>query len=228
MKYTFTINQVAAIKLGDIDVVDCIIIEWLRDICASQSPEIQKNRRRSHTWVSHQYAVTQLPLLGFKDKSAFRKRLQKLLDRGYFSAITEDQKCFVKPLPKMDQLFAQPSPPGPGTESPRPRLKKQPTGVNRVPQAPYSNSYINIHGNDKNIVSSNGSKLPIAKPHTSPTSHLRIVDPKSTAATRKRIREALKMRQAGQLKSSRPTALSKWANEAKVLTYIRGLCTMSM
>ncbi len=149
MKYTFNINQVAAVELGDVDVVDCMIIEWLRDICVSQSPGIVSERRGGYTWVSHQYAVSQMPLLGFQDKSAFRKRLQKLLDKGYFCAITKDQKCYVKPLPKMDKLFAQPSPAGPGTESPGPRLKNRRTEVNRVPQAPNSYSSINIHKETK-------------------------------------------------------------------------------
>lgn len=143
MKYTFVINQVAAVELGDVDAVDCMIIEWLRDICVSQSPSIVENRYKGGTWVSHQYAVNQMPLLGFKDKSAFRKRLQKLLEKGYFSAQTHDQKCYVKPLPKMDKLFTQPSPPGPGTESPRPRFEKRRTEVNRVPQAPNSIHSIN-------------------------------------------------------------------------------------
>ncbi len=170
VRYSFTINQVAAVELGDIDAIDCMIIEWLRDICVSQSPRIIQERRGSYTWISHQHAVNDMPLLGFADKTAFRKRLQKLLEKGYFKAQTHNQKCYVKPLPKMDLLFTQPRPPGPGTEAPRPRLKKQPTGVNRGPQAPNPNPSTNIKPNPKIYEKKTGPERPDYRGIPSPTS----------------------------------------------------------
>lgn len=147
MKYSFTINQVAAVQLGDIDAIDCMIIEWLRDLCVSQSPAIVNERRGGYTWVSHSFAVNDMPLLGFKDKSAFRHRVTKLVQRGYFKAKKIDQRAYLKPLPKMDLLFAQPgneirgSEPNRGMKSAvpgneirgtRPRV----TGVNRGMKSP--------------------------------------------------------------------------------------------
>lgn len=107
MKYNFYINQVVAVELGDVDVIDCIIIEWLRDICVSQSPRIVEQRLAGYTWVSYQYAIDDLPLLGLNSKEAFRKRLQKLLEKGYFSAKLDKQRIYVKPTVKTDKLFYQ-------------------------------------------------------------------------------------------------------------------------
>lgn len=135
VKYTFLINQIAATELGDIDVIDCIIIEWLRDLCVSNSPRIAKQRVNGHTWINYQFAVDDLPLLKFANKSAFQKRLAKLILKGYFSSKNIKQKVYIKSTPKMDLLFSQPYPPGHGE------------GLNRIPQdtAPYPPGHGNRH-----------------------------------------------------------------------------------
>jgi hypothetical protein len=108
MKYNFSINQAAAVELGDVDIVDCAIIEWLRDICVSQSPRIKEQRTKGYTWVSYQYAIDDMPLLGLNSKPAFRKRLQAIINKGYFTARAANQRVYVKPTPKMDRLFYMP------------------------------------------------------------------------------------------------------------------------
>lgn len=166
MKYSFTINQVAAVELGDIDAIDCIIIEWLRDMCISQSPSIVRERRQGYTWISHRHAITDMPLLGFKDKSAFRHRLAKLVEKGYFSAKKIEQRAYIKPLHKMDLLFKQPgneipsSMPNRGMKSPAPGNQfpgsgNHVTGVNRGMKSPNPYPNTNIIGNDKKLGTKN-------------------------------------------------------------------------
>jgi hypothetical protein len=146
VKYTFTINQAAAVELGDIDAIDCMIIEWLRDLCASQHPRMEQARKGGYTWVSYSYAITDMPLLGLNSAEAFRKRLKSLLTNGYFKAITHGQKVYVKPTPKMDRLFYNIAPP---TSNHQPQLTApsttvdgratRKTGVNHQPQLINSN-----------------------------------------------------------------------------------------
>lgn len=112
MKYTFTINQAAAVELGDVSLVECAIIEWIRDMCVSQNPRIASHRVKGHTWISYQYAIDDMPLLGLNSKEAFRYHIQGLLQKGYITAHRENQKIYVKPTPKMERLFYSPEPAG--------------------------------------------------------------------------------------------------------------------
>ena len=65
--------------------------------------------------------------------------------------------------------------------------------------------------NKKTENAGSSSKLQTKRPelHTGPTSHSYRVDPKTTALTRKRIREALRMRQTRQLTVSVGTVLNE-------------------
>lgn len=142
MKYNININQLAAIELGNIDLIDVCIIDWLRDICISQSHKISSRRIKGHTWVSYQHAIDDLPLLGLNSREAFRKRLQSLIEKGYFTAIRESQKVYVKPSTPVDSLYFNRQPqltvPSTTVDSSAKRL----TGVNRQPQLtnPYPNT----------------------------------------------------------------------------------------
>lgn len=106
MKFNININQQAATEMGDVDLVDCAIIDWLRDMCASQHPLIVKQRVDGHTWVSYTHLMADMPLLGFTTKSSVQRRIAKLIDLQYFSCIKVRQKMLVKPLEKLDKLYA--------------------------------------------------------------------------------------------------------------------------
>jgi hypothetical protein len=217
MKYTFTINQVAAVELGDVDAVDCLIIEWLRDICISQAPAVKQERKYGYTWVNYQFAVNDMPLLKFKDKSAFRHRVARLVEKGYFKAKKMDQRAYLKPLPKMDLLFKQPGNQIPGHASNRgyrspvpgnqiPGSATQTTGVNRGYVSPNPNPNTNTLRKPKNLEAQKPQsvELPTSRPDG-----LDPHDPKVTRLVRERIREELRMRQASKSNAVKPSTLFK-------------------
>lgn len=142
MKYSININQLAAVELGNVDLVDVCIIDWLRDICISQSPKITSKRVKGHTWISYQHAIDDLPLLGLNSREAFRRRLASLIEKGYFTCIKQNQKVYVKPSTHVDSLYynrqSTLTVPSTHVDSSTKRL----TGVNRQPTLtnPYPNT----------------------------------------------------------------------------------------
>lgn len=141
MKYNININQVAAVELGDIDLIDVCIIDWLRDICVSQSQKIVSKRHKGYTWISYQHAIDDMPLLGLNSREAFRKRLVGLIEKGYFTCLKVEQKVYVKPSTTVDSLYFNRQPqltvPSTHVDSSHKRL----TGVNRQPQLTNPNPY---------------------------------------------------------------------------------------
>lgn len=177
MKYNININQLAAVELGDIDLIDVCIIDWLRDMCISQSTRIANKRVKGHTWISYQHAIDDMPLLGLNSREAFRKRLMAIIQKGYFTCIKEDQKVYVKPSTLVDSLYYNRQPQLTVPSTPVDSSVKRLTGVNRQPQL--TNPYHNTKSLEKSLTKKdNRGGRSIAK---------------------ERIREALKMGKLGSL-----------------------------
>lgn len=104
MKYFVTVNQVAAAKLGDLDLVDCAILDWLMAICNSKNETIQRERIGTRTWVRYSYLLRDMPLLGFTSKEAVRKRLAHLKNSGYISMDLINQRVYIDLKQKCEQL----------------------------------------------------------------------------------------------------------------------------
>ena len=105
MKYFVSVNQYAAAQLGDLDLVDCAIIDWLLVICNSKSEAIQKERIRGKTWIRYSHLLHDMPLLGFTTRESVRKRLNQLKDRKYISMERIGQRTYVEVLEKCEKLL---------------------------------------------------------------------------------------------------------------------------
>jgi len=105
MKYTVTINQAAAAALGDLDLDDCAIIEWLSVICNTKNEAIAKERIGKKTWIKYGHLIHDMPLIKPKTKEALRKRLVHLRDRGYIAMETVKQRVYVELLSKCEKLY---------------------------------------------------------------------------------------------------------------------------
>lgn len=106
MKYNFSINQKAAAELGDIDVIDCCIIDWLHDLHASVSPRILARKTEDGIWVDYGFFIGDNPVLGLNDKSAVSKRFKRLVEKGYITVAVKKQKVYVKLLAKTELLYS--------------------------------------------------------------------------------------------------------------------------
>lgn len=165
MKYTFTIHQEAAQAAGDVDVVDCCIIEWLRGLCISATPAVVRQRISGYTWVSYQFAVDDMPLLGLNSRAAFRQRLQGLVQKGYFTCRVVKQRVYVKPTAKVDALLESKNTHEPLTAVYSPLTavyssQTQLTGVNRKRQFTNPNPIIKPLKNNNVIGSSSSNSNP--------------------------------------------------------------------
>lgn len=106
MKFTINIDQRRAIEMGDIDLIDCVILDWLRNFCTSKNPKIQKNRIGGMSWVSYSEFIKDMPLLRYKEKSTISRRLKALADKSYIVMKTIDQKTYVDTTEKAEYLWA--------------------------------------------------------------------------------------------------------------------------
>lgn len=105
MKYTIpAIDQRAALALGDVDLIDCHLLQWLFYFCNSKSEALE--RTQQGVWVSYDHLVAELPLLGLQ-RRAIGTRLAELCVKKYITLHTNrgKRKTYVKLLSKVEQLF---------------------------------------------------------------------------------------------------------------------------
>lgn len=105
MKYFVNVNQIAAARLGDLDLVDCAILDWLMAICNSKNDAIQRERIGTRTWVRYSHLLHDMPLLGFTSKEAVRKRLVRLRRNGYITMDLIKQRTYIDLKQKCEQLL---------------------------------------------------------------------------------------------------------------------------
>lgn len=154
MKLVIVINQQAATALGDLDLIDCAILDWLMTICNSRNERIAAERRQGKTWVNYHKLMNDMPLLGFSTKSAVSKRLKKLQQNGYITLHTHQQRTYIDITAKCDRLV---------TSKPLPHGNTAPKTVayrqqNRFPTATNNtNKTENYKRSEKNIRENNNS-----------------------------------------------------------------------
>lgn len=80
MKYTIEgFNQEEAIKLGDLDVVDLVILRWIVDFEPNMTKKVKDGE--TYFWVNYQSLLEALPILKIK-KRMLCYRLEKMCNLG--------------------------------------------------------------------------------------------------------------------------------------------------
>jgi DNA-binding MarR family transcriptional regulator len=105
VKYTIpAIDQRAALALGDIDLIDCHLLQWLFYFCNSKHQALE--RSKNGTWVSYEFLAAEMPLLGIK-QTAVGERMRQLRDKGYITLETNKgvRKTYVGLTEKIERLF---------------------------------------------------------------------------------------------------------------------------
>lgn len=119
MKYTIpAIDQRAALALGDIDLIDCHILQWLYYFCNLPSENIERNDYG--TWVSFSHLSNEMPLLNIA-RAGVSQRVKNLATKNYISTYTNKgtRKVYITLLPKIIRLFGDEPTPVNGSQSMR-------------------------------------------------------------------------------------------------------------
>lgn len=105
MKYTIaSVDQRAALALGDVDITDCHLLGWLFHFCNSKSEKLERNQHG--TWVNYEFLAADMPLLGLERNSVGR-RLRELQEKGYLKLYTNKgiRKTYIDLTEKVERLF---------------------------------------------------------------------------------------------------------------------------
>jgi hypothetical protein len=109
MQYNIFVNQYAIIKNKfKIDLLDAVIIDYMRKLCASSSKAIEIKREDGYTWFNYQHMINELPLAGIKINTLKNHNIKRIKDTGLFDfklkKIKDGSMIYIKPTPKCDLL----------------------------------------------------------------------------------------------------------------------------
>ena len=117
MKYNININQLALSELSaDMDVVDAAILDYIINICRSQSEKIDNRRILdkdgvSWTWVDFRSLLDEMPLLRIDTKGALSRRIGKIEQNEFITTLKKRINghitLFIKTNRKVDSLFSK-------------------------------------------------------------------------------------------------------------------------
>lgn len=92
MKYDININQRVIIEGGfGIDIVEAAIMDHCRCFSASSACQFKLENGNRYYWFEHKNICKQLPILGLKPDSAYR-RMKKLCEKKFLSAHPQNRK----------------------------------------------------------------------------------------------------------------------------------------
>ena len=106
MRYTIpAVDQRAALHVGDIDLTDCHLLQWLFYFCNSRSKRIERDAAGG-TWVSYTHLAADMPLLRLTP-SAIGARIKKLTQKGYLTTTYNRglRKTYITLTEKIERLF---------------------------------------------------------------------------------------------------------------------------
>lgn len=117
MKYNININQLALSELStDIDVVDAAILDYIINICRSQSEKVGNRRILDKdgtvwTWVDFRSLLDEMPLLRIETKGALSRRIKKIEQNDFITTLKKRINghitLFIKTNRRVDSLFSK-------------------------------------------------------------------------------------------------------------------------
>jgi hypothetical protein len=85
MKYTSFINHVAIAKYKlNLTIADAIIVEYMQDICNSQSEKVKAKRIDGYTWLNYDHLIKELPFLNITLKTFKNSNVKRIKESGLF------------------------------------------------------------------------------------------------------------------------------------------------
>lgn len=110
MKYNININQKELSKF-DIDLKDCAIFTYCKDMCSSVNEKIDKERYEGHTWINYERLIEDMPLLRIKGRNSITPRIKKLEKEGLITVkdkmVKGHRRVFVRMTTLSDSVFVE-------------------------------------------------------------------------------------------------------------------------
>ncbi len=83
MKYTFVLNQYAAVASGlNLDFIDLVIFDFIKDFANSTNCIKMQTPEGTYFWVSNKLILEEIPLLNIKTNRGLIKRINNLINAG--------------------------------------------------------------------------------------------------------------------------------------------------
>lgn len=111
MKYNLSLNARNFYKQTKQDIYNCWVLDYLRDICVSQCPDIIEKRivedSLTWTWVDYGHLLSEIPYLTrITSKSSISKIIKELKESGYIDfKRSVKNRVYVRILQKTDSLI---------------------------------------------------------------------------------------------------------------------------
>lgn len=80
-------------KIKGIDLVDCCLFAYVKELCGSHSHKVALKRVDGYTWVDYKHLVKALPLLGVNERMV-GARLNRMALRGLFEKKRQKDKIY--------------------------------------------------------------------------------------------------------------------------------------
>lgn len=111
MKYNININQKQLESFETLDLKDCAIFDYIKQMCSSNNPKIEKQREKGHTWINYERLIEDMPLLRIKSRNSITPRIKKLEKEGLITTISRmihgHRRVFVKMTTLSDSVFVE-------------------------------------------------------------------------------------------------------------------------
>jgi len=111
MKYGLSLNARNFYKQCKQDIYNCLILDYLRDICINQHPNVIDKRliedKLIWTWIDYAHLIKEIPYLTrIKSKSSISKIIKDLKDVDYIDIKRGiGNRVYVRILQKTDSLI---------------------------------------------------------------------------------------------------------------------------
>lgn len=181
MKFTIKINQKSIIQNKlDVDVIDAVLLDFLKEFSRSESIVSIEDNGSKFYWFSHDKILDELPILGLKKDSVFR-RLKKLCEKGFLIQSPKSQalgRSFYSFTKLVDLIGFQPSdetrtvgkisegseknpkPKTPSEKNPKP-LKKSEDPSDEIPNDKNTNDNTLLFPKENNLKKESVQKLAV-------------------------------------------------------------------
>jgi len=111
MKYNININQLVLSEFKELDLKDCAIFGYCKDMCSSVNPKIDNERYEKHTWINYENLMNDMPLLRIKTRNSITPRISKLENVGLITTLKKmvkgHRRVFVRMTTLSDSVFVE-------------------------------------------------------------------------------------------------------------------------
>lgn len=110
MKYTIFINQ-SVMSETKLDIKDAAMLDYLKSFCSVDDKKMKQitmeenGMNYRYTWINFKHLISEMPLLGIKQKASISERMSKIEKEGFIKTFrAPDRSLYVRLMPKIRDL----------------------------------------------------------------------------------------------------------------------------